>query len=250
MAVCGVVCLTGRCTYPSPALHHIQQPGSVTNVTHNAPFNMTINVHIQKRATNHSTTRWRDETGVTDLHVSVVDERPAPRSLQRIVKEILEFPIAGVLFGRSGSGSAGRYAGPGSAEDPGPLSAVRSRNEQRPIPVGFRSPGVQTHKAHFVLLLSGLSWVDPAVESLLHHSSAELSVPSPPRGSSITTALSVRGVCWVCVSAGPATKTTARDCTALLPPPARLLPAALRTAGRECSRFLLSFNLQRTSAAQ
>lgn len=100
-------------------------------------------------------------------HISVVDERPSARSLQRIVKEILQLPVAGVLLGRSGS--PGGDAGPRSAEDAAPLGALRARNEQRPIPAGVGSPRVQAHEPHFVLLLLGLSWVHPPVQRLLHH---------------------------------------------------------------------------------
>lgn len=70
----------------------------------------------------------------------MVDERPSPRSLQRIIEEILQLPIAGIFLRRSGS--PGGDAGPRSAEDAAPLGAFRTRNEQRPVPAGFRSPGV------------------------------------------------------------------------------------------------------------
>ena len=132
-----------------------------------------------------------------DLHISVVDERPAPRSLQRIVEEILEFPIAGVFLRRSGS--PGGDAGPRSAEDAAPLGALRARNEQRPIPAGFGSARVQSDKADFVLLLPGLSWVNPAVEGFLHHSKVETtltrSCPCPCRGDASPV---LRGVCCCC----------------------------------------------------
>lgn len=106
-------------------------------------------------------------SGWMHSHISVVDERPSARSLQRVVQEILQLPVAGVFLRRSGS--PGGDAGPRSAEDAAPLGALRARNEQRPIPAGFRSPRVQADEPHFVLLLLGLSWVHPPVQRLLHH---------------------------------------------------------------------------------
>lgn len=97
-----------------------------------------------------------------DLHISVVDERPSSRSLQGVVEEILQFPIAGILLGRPGSPRT-RDAAAGSAEDAAALGALRARDEQRAVPAGFGRAGVQADEADFVLLLSGLSWVDPAV---------------------------------------------------------------------------------------
>lgn len=125
----------------------------------------------------------------------MVYERPSPRSLQRIVEEILQFPITGILLG--GSRSSSGDARPGSAEDAAPLGVFRARNQQRPVSAGFRSAGVQSNKADFVLLLSGLSWVNPAVERFLHHSKVETTLrrsgPCPCRRRDASPAL--RGVC-------------------------------------------------------
>lgn len=79
------------------------------------------------------------------------------------------------------------------------MGAVRTRNEQRPIPAGLRSSRVQSHKADSVFLLAFFSWVDPAVQSLLHHSKVEPTLTrscSCPCGGDTSPAL--RGVCSCC----------------------------------------------------
>lgn len=79
------------------------------------------------------------------------------------------------------------------------MGAVRTRNEQRPIPAGLRSPRVQSHKADSVFLLAVFSWVDPAVQRLLHHPKVEPtltgSCPCPCSGD---TSPLLRGVCCCC----------------------------------------------------
>lgn len=154
--------------------------------------------HLQKnnnRATVTACPKFKIRPGCEyHLHISVVDESPSPGSFQRIVQEILEFPIAGMFFRRSGS--TGGDAGPRFAEDAAPLGAFRTRNEQCPVPAGFGSARVQSHKPDFELLLSGLSWVNPTVERFLHHSKVETtrtrSCPCPCRGDASP---ALRGVC-------------------------------------------------------
>ena len=130
------------------------------------------------------------------LHISVVDERPAPRSLQRVIEEILQFPIAGIFLRRPGSACG--EAGPASAEDAVPLGAARALDQQRAVPAGFGSPGVQSDEPDFVLLLSGLSWVNPAVERFLHHSKVATTLPGSCRCLCRGAASpALRGVCWM-----------------------------------------------------
>lgn len=149
-------------------------------------------------------------TMTVNLHISVIDERPSPRSFQRIIQEILQFSVAGAFLCRSGS-SCGD-AGPASAEDAAPLmGAVRSRNEQRPIPAGLRSSRIQSHKADFVFLLAFFSWVDPAVQRLLHHSKGEptltRSCSCPCSGDTSPPLWGVCSFCCCCCRPPPHTHT-------------------------------------------
>lgn len=81
------------------------------------------------------------------------------------------------------------------------MGAVRTCNEQSPIPAGVRSPRVQSHKADPVFLLF-FSWVDPAVQWLLHHSKVEPTLTRSCRcPCSGDTSPAMRGVCcwcWCC----------------------------------------------------
>lgn len=87
-------------------------------------------------------------------HISVVDERPASRSFQCVVEEILQSPVA-----RAASVSPARAAQACSRSvKPHPTAGAPARalsapDQQRAVPTRLRAAGIHSHETHLRLLL-------------------------------------------------------------------------------------------------
>lgn len=96
----------------------------------------------------------------------MVNESPAPRSLQHIVEKILQLAVKSIPFRGF---AAARYPGAGFTEDAAPFGAFGAGDEQSSIPAGVRGSRIQAHEAHLQLLLSGGPGVNASVTGFLHH---------------------------------------------------------------------------------
>lgn len=87
-------------------------------------------------------------------HVSVVDKRPASRSFQCVVEEILQSPVA-----RAASVSPARAAQARSRSVQthpaagAPARALSAPDQQRAVPARLRAAGIHSHKTHLRLFL-------------------------------------------------------------------------------------------------
>lgn len=95
----------------------------------------------------------------------MIDERPSPRSLQHIVKEILQASVESVALRRP----LARDAGALLAQDAAALRSLGARDEQRAVSIRLRRARLQPHEAHLQLLLGLRAGIHPAVAGFLHH---------------------------------------------------------------------------------
>ncbi len=135
-----------------------RQADNISNFQHSGRCSTAASLSV-KVGDSHATQKRKSRS--TYSHISVVNERPAAGSFQRIVKEILQSAITRVSFVSD--------AGPRSAQNAAPFCALGTGDKKCPVSARLRSPGVQSHKADFQFLLPCRRVINFTVGGFFHH---------------------------------------------------------------------------------